>query len=103
MQRIKPGACRILHHCRLLLWCLPFPLFPLSWHLCRTTRYQAAANSSTEFSCLADAGFFLDHPDISGSPSTSPQFEESFYAWNSSGGTNQGCIAHYEPLGTPEK
>lgn len=62
-----------------------------------------AANASTRYSCLADAGFFMDHPDASGQPSTSPEFEESFYAWNSSGGTNQGCIDHYTPKGTPEK
>ena len=58
-------------------------------------------NSSTRFSCLADAGLFLDHPDYRNQPSTSPEFEESFYAWNSTGGTNQDCIAHYR--GTPEK
>lgn len=61
------------------------------------------ANATTRYTCLADAGFFLDHPDINGKPSQSPSFEESFVAWNSSGGTNQDCIAHYTPLGTPEK
>ena len=40
---------------------------------------------------------------MSGKPSQSPNFEESFHAWNSSGGTNQACIEHYTPLGTPEK
>jgi hypothetical protein len=37
------------------------------------------------YTCLADAGFFMDYPN---SPQ-SPKFEESFYAWNSSAGTNQ--------------
>ena len=63
----------------------------------------ATANASTRYTCLADAGYFLDHPDLNGKPSTSPQFTESFHAWNSSGGTNQACIKHYTPLGTPEK
>lgn len=63
----------------------------------------AATNASTRYTCLADAGFFLDHPDIKGQPSTSPQFRESFVAWNSSGGTNQACVEHYTKQGTPEK
>ena len=49
----------------------------------------AAANSSTRYACLADAGYFLDHAAATGAPSTSPLFRESFYAWNSSGATNQ--------------
>lgn len=58
-----------------------------------------AANASTRYTCLPDAGFFLDHNSSAGAPSTSPQFRESFYAWNSSGGTNQACVAHYRPSG----
>jgi hypothetical protein len=69
----------------------------------RVSEMVARVNASTRYSCLADAGFFLDHPNYEGQPSYSPLFEQSFYAWNSSGGTNQACIAHYEPLGTPEK
>ena len=103
----------------------------------RVAGLVAAANATTRYTCLADAGYFLyvsisalccapllpsssacyelaiawracracrrDHPDINGKPSTSPQFTESFHAWNSSGGTNQACIEHYSPLGTPEK
>ena len=38
----------------------------------------AAANASTRYTCLADAGYFLDHADMTGQPSTSPQFTESF-------------------------
>jgi len=62
-----------------------------------------ATNSKIRVTCLADAGMFLDHPGIDGNPTLSPQFIESFYAWNSSSMTNQGCIAHYTPLGTPWK
>jgi hypothetical protein len=40
----------------------------------------AAANASTRYACLADAGYFLDHPDRDGKPSTSPQFTASFRA-----------------------
>jgi hypothetical protein len=102
----------------------------------RVAGLVAAANATTRYTCLADAGYFLyvstyavalygyrppqwavkaplycvlcrvccrDHPDMNGKSSTSPQFTESFHAWNSSGGTNQACIEHYTPLGTPEK
>lgn len=62
-----------------------------------------ATNSKIRVTCLADAGMFLDHPGIDGNPTLSPQFIESFYAWNASSMTNQGCIAHYTPLGTPWK
>lgn len=62
-----------------------------------------AANPKIRVTCLADAGMFLDHPGISGNPTLSPQFVDSFYAWNSSAMTNQACIAHYTPLGTPWK
>ena len=69
----------------------------------RVGELVSRVNASTRYSCLADAGFFLDHPNYEGQPSYSPLFEQSFYAWNSSGGTNQACIAHYARLGTPEK
>jgi hypothetical protein len=69
----------------------------------RVAALIAARNRTTRYTCLADAGYFLDHSDRLGQPSTSPSFEESFWAWNSSGGTNQDCIAHYTPLGTPER
>ena len=69
----------------------------------RAAGLQKAANGSTRVSCLADAGFFLKHPSISGAATTTPQFEESFYAWNSSGAVNQDCLAHYTALGTPEQ
>lgn len=62
-----------------------------------------ATNAKIRVTCLADAGLFLDHAGISGSPTLSPQFIDSFYAWNSSSMTNQACIAHYTPLGTPWK
>ena len=52
-------------------------------------RVAAMLSPSTRFACLADAGYFLDHTARDGSPTTSPQFKESFYAWNSSAGTNQ--------------
>jgi hypothetical protein len=60
-------------------------------------------NPNIRVTCLADAGMFLDHPGMSGTPTLSPQFIESFYAWNSSSMTNQDCIAHYTPLGAPWK
>ena len=62
-----------------------------------------AVNPKTRVTCLADAGMFLDHPGLSGKPTLSPEFIQSFYAWNSSSMTNQDCIAHYTPLGTPWK
>ena len=52
-------------------------------------RVAAMLSPSTRFACLADAGYFLDHTARDGTPTTSPQFKESFYAWNSSAGTNQ--------------
>jgi len=60
---------------------------------------RKSPQSPMRYACLADAGFFLDHNDTQGQPTTSPQFAESFYAWNSSGGTNQACVAHYLPKG----
>jgi hypothetical protein len=60
-------------------------------------------NPKIRVTCLADAGLFLDHPGMSGEPTLAPEFIESFYAWNSSSMTNQRCIAHYTPLGTPHK
>merc|ERR1712008_257699 len=58
-----------------------------------------AVNASTRYSCLPDAGFFLDHADLNGKPTTTPQFQSSFYAWNASAGINQACITHYLPQG----
>lgn len=69
----------------------------------RVAQWVRAANSSTRYSCLADAGFFMDHASYKGTPTTTPQFQESFYAWNSSAGTNQACLDHYGPLGEPWK
>lgn len=60
-------------------------------------------NPKIRVTCLADAGMFLDHPGLSGEPTLSPNFVESFYAWNSSAMTNQACITHYTPLRTPWK
>ena len=62
-----------------------------------------ATNPSIRVSCLADAGMFLDHPGVSGNQTLSPQFIESFYRWNATSMTNQDCVAHYTPLGTPWK
>ena len=62
-----------------------------------------AVSPKIRVTCLADAGMFLDHPGLSGEPTLSPEFVDSFYAWNSSAMTNQACIAHYSPLGTPWK
>jgi hypothetical protein len=62
-----------------------------------------AVNSKIRVTCLADAGMFLDHPGLSGTPTLSPEFIQSFYAWNSSSMTDEDCIAHYTPLGTPWK
>eukprot|EP00041_Stephanoeca_diplocostata_P004509 m.46403 g.46403 ORF g.46403 m.46403 type:complete len:268 (+) comp15159_c0_seq3:367-1170(+) len=57
------------------------------------------ANPTARYTCLADAGYFLDHPDKDGKPSTTPQFQESYYAWNSSVGTNQDCVEFYRKTG----
>ena len=63
---------------------------------------RMVAPSAARFACLADAGFFMDHNNTQGVMSTvSLDFRESFYAWNSSAGTNQACIAHYGPRGEP--
>ncbi len=43
-----------------------------------------AINPQIRVSCLADAGMFLDHRGMSGKPTLSPEFIDSFYAWNSS-------------------
>jgi len=57
------------------------------------------ANPTARYTCLADAGYFLDHPDIKGNPSTTPLFQSSYYAWNSSSGTNQACVDFYKKTG----
>ena len=64
-----------------------------------------AGAPGARFACLADAGFFLFHDTATpGVPAaTNEEFAESFYAWNSSAAVNAGCLAHYAPLGTPEK
>lgn len=66
-------------------------------------RVAAMLSSTTSYACLADAGYFMDHTTMTGAQSAvSQDFRESYYAWNSSAGTNQACVAHYAPLGTPE-
>jgi len=51
-----------------------------------------AANASTRYTCLADAGYFLHHDAINGANGTSESFKRSYYGWNSTGGTNQACV-----------
>jgi len=58
-----------------------------------------AANASTRYTCLADAGYFLHHDDIAGGNATAQQFKHSYYAWNSSGGTNSACVTALRPSG----
>jgi hypothetical protein len=59
----------------------------------------AAVNPTARFTCLADAGHFLHHNDKNGGNSTSESFKTSYYGWNSTGGTNQACVASYKPTG----
>ena len=59
--------------------------------------FRTSTQTPLRYACLADAGFFMDHNTTSNQPSTTPLFKESFYAWNSSAGTNQACVAHYQP------
>jgi hypothetical protein len=58
-----------------------------------------ATNGSTRFTCLADAGHFLHHDDMHGGNTTSESFKRSYYGWNSTGGTNQACVAALAPTG----
>ena len=51
-----------------------------------------AATPVARFTCLADAGFFLEHDSMDGGNATAEKFRHSYYAWNSSGGTNQACV-----------
>ena len=63
-----------------------------------------AANPVARFTCLADAGFFIKHDTVAGVPAaTNSEFEQSFYAWNSSAAINEDCLAHYAALGAPEQ
>ena len=66
-----------------------------------TTTTTTTTATAPRYACLADAGFFLDHNNTAGGPTTSPQFRESFYAWNSTAAINQDCIKHYTALGEP--
>lgn len=56
-----------------------------------------ATNSTTRYTCLADAGHFLHHDDMKGGNTTSESFKRSYYGWNSTGGTNQACVAAMTP------
>ena len=59
---------------------------------------------AVEYACLADAGFFIKHDTVAGVPAaTNSEFEQSFYAWNSSAAINEDCLAHYAALGAPEQ
>eukprot|EP00040_Diaphanoeca_grandis_P004443 m.28756 g.28756 ORF g.28756 m.28756 type:complete len:529 (-) comp15978_c0_seq1:92-1678(-) len=58
-----------------------------------------AANPTARYTCLPDAGYFLHHNDINGGNSTSESFKRSYYGWNSTGGTNQACVAALKPTG----
>jgi len=44
---------------------------------------------------LADAGFFMDYPSISGQSTYTPYMQGGFTLWNSTGAVNQNCIAAY--------
>lgn len=58
-----------------------------------------AANPTARYTCLPDAGHFLEHDDMHGGNSTSASFKRSYYGWNSTGGTNQACVADKKASG----
>ena len=45
-----------------------------------------------KYRALGGAGFFLDHPSITGAPVIHDQFVNAFALWNSSSGVNDACI-----------
>jgi hypothetical protein len=59
------------------------------------TRLPSAANVVA----MPDAGFFLDHQTVSGDYAFRQEFQGAIGPdlWNASSGTNQGCIASYNP------
>ena len=70
----------------------------------RVASMVARRAPAVEYACLADAGFFIKHDTVAGVPAaTNSEFEQSFYAWNSSAAINKDCLAHYSALGTPEQ
>ena len=58
-----------------------------------------AAAPGARYTCLADAGYFLHHNDMHGGNKTAQNFKHSYYGWNSTGGTNQACVAALKPTG----
>ena len=58
----------------------------------RVAEQVKVSNPSARYTCLPDAGHFLEHDDIRGGNGTSNSFKISYYAWNSSSGTNQACV-----------
>jgi hypothetical protein len=54
---------------------------------------------STAFFLNPDAGFFLDHPTVSGEPLFRSEFQGAFgeNLWNATGGTDAACVATYAP------
>lgn len=57
------------------------------------------SNPSARYTCLPDAGHFLEHSDMHGGNKTSQLFKNSYYGWNSSGGTNQACVQDKKAAG----
>ena len=56
---------------------------------------MAAALAPAKVQGVADAGFFLDHPDHNGVPVRTPFFQWGFTAWNSSASLSPACLAAY--------
>jgi hypothetical protein len=55
----------------------------------------AAALAPAKVRGVADAGFFLDHPDRNGVPVRTPLFQWGFAAWNSSASLSPACLGAF--------
>ena len=55
----------------------------------------ASALAPAKVRGVADAGFFLDHPDRNGAPVRTTFFQWGFAAWNSSASLSPACLAAY--------
>lgn len=55
----------------------------------------SAAAPQAKIHGLADAGWFLDHPDMNGNPFRTPLFQWGFATWNSSSALSPACLAHF--------
>ncbi len=55
----------------------------------------AAALAPAKVRGVADAGFFLDHPDRNGVPVRTPFFQWGFDAWNASASLSPACLGAF--------